>query len=429
MNLDPNYLFAELKLPGSIADSFKSWNLHLLTTTLAERCREALTVLTPGYCRNLLADFPEVDGAADALEPLLEQVRSSEALQSWLLLEGALGVHDVALPNAPKLPTGTLEVLLGKEGNALFDLLVALSTVPQWYATYQRIGVPEHYARNALGVLVKEISFFHSANGYWGFGHNLHWYRHFIKGKLFSIGCFEYMVREAAPWVPAVFRNKHTGELVLLARDGWFFTHDGYRLALDRPFAEAEFVSSLVQNDKVIRGTKIAPRGFALLDKEVELPADDFEALMKPYELTAEIHIPGGGGMTMEKVQASLKEAREFFPRYMGWKVPFFWCVSWVFNPEIAAEMPQSNIAALQSRCYLAPRDSTADSGLIFVFGRSDGDWHDYPENTSLQRAFLNILRRGGTLKNGVMVIDDAGIDAFRPGFYQRSIPQEGCLA
>ena len=206
--------------------------------------------------------------------------------------------------------------------------------------------------------------------------------------------------------------------MVLLARDNWKFLANGLRLPLDEPFARTEFTTSLVQDGKVIRGTLIDPRGFARLEREVTLDAAEYEAAMKPYELTAEIHIPGGGGMTMEKVQASLKEAREFFPKYLGWKVPFFWCVSWVFNPEVAAELPASHIAELHRRVYLAPRDSTRDSGLRFVFGRTDGDWLSYPGDTSLRRAVLNILRRGGTLKNGVMVIDDAGIDAFRPGFY-----------
>ena len=420
MEYDFRRMVDELKLPESIMESFNAWNLDLLTTKLEQRNQEALEVLEEGRCHALLADFPEAAGAADALAPLISQMRSFEALRNWLLVEVALRVHELATPGAPKLPPGMLEPLLGKEGCALFYLLAALTTVPQWFATYRRMGIPESYARQTLGRLANEIAAFRQKNGYWGFRHDLHWYKHFIDGKLFSIGRFEYMVRETPPWIPAVFRNKRTGKLVLLARDGWLFTADGYRLALDRTPAAADFTASLVQNGTTIRGTKIDPRGFALLQNEVELPASEYEAVMKPYELTAEIHIPGGGGMTMEKVKASLLEAREFFPKYLGWRVPFFWCVSWVFNPEIAQEMPDSNIARLQSRCYLAPRDSTADAGLIFVFGKTDGNWAEYPGETSLQRAFLRIIHRGSPLKYGVMVIDDAGIDAFCPGFYQQ---------
>ena len=91
-----------------------------------------------------------------------------------------------------------------------------------------------------------------------------------------------------------MFRNKHTGELVLMAHNGWFFTHDGYRLVLDRPFAEAEFVSSLVQNDKIIRGTIIDPRGFALLNKEVE---DTREASSESIFLQYPLQLPTVQGL------------------------------------------------------------------------------------------------------------------------------------
>ena len=57
-------------------------------------------------------------------------------------------------------------------------------------------------------------------------------------------------------------------------------------MALDRPFAEAEFVSSLVQNDKIIRGTIIEPHGFVLLDKEVEDTRETFsESIFLQYPL------------------------------------------------------------------------------------------------------------------------------------------------
>ena len=416
--MDAGQLARELRLTDEVARRLDEWNYGILPTVQQEHGREALTVLEPGHCEHWLSRWARGGEALRALAPLLEQVRGSEALRTWLLLQDALLLHDLLSSGAPKPPSGMLTPLLGTEGDALFDLLCAISAVPQWFATYRRLGVPDEYAWASVPAIYGNAETFFRAHGHWGHSRDMHWLAHYIEGKLFRIGRFEYMVREAAPWVPAVFRSRRTGRMVLLARDNWKFLANGLRLPLDEPFAKAEYTTSLVQDGKVIRGTLIDPRGFARLEREVTLDATEYEAAMKPYELTAEIHIPGGGGMTMEKVQASLKEAREFFPKHLGWKPPFFWCVSWVFNPDIAAELPASNIAELQRRVYLAPRDSTRDSGLHFVFGRTDGDWLSYPDDTSLRRAFLNILRRGGILKNGVMVIDDAGIDAFRPGFY-----------
>ena len=422
-------LVKALKLPDSNIELFESWNYTLLASgkVLQSDSALALTALED----NFIADkYPECSFRAELLaklELLAQKVRSNAALRDYFVFCNAFMLRDLTLPGKGKpamMPY--LEEFLGREESRLFDILIYFGAVAQWFETFRKLGVPARYAALPLESLPQTVEKFYKANGCYGYPRSsIHWLAHFINGELFRIGRFEYMVREAAPWVPLAFRSNKTGQVVLMARHNWKMLGNGLRLPLDEPFAKADYSTRLLMTDKFVRGTYIAPTGFAMLDKEITLDLEEFKPMWQPGQLTAEIHIPGGGGMTMERCQASLKEAREFFLKYFGWKTPFFWCISWVFNPDIAAELPESNIAKLQKRVYLAPRDSTGDSGLGFVFGRSDGNWLDYPEETSLQRAFKRLITKGIPLKNGCMFIDDAGIDAFEVDFYRKNTINE----
>ena len=415
-------LVKALGLASEYVEIFEKWNYPLLATLLAEEKQQALSALEPGFIAGKLVCCPLPGELPAVLEDLAGQIRVDPALRDYFVFCNALTMHNLAESGKFKpqdMPY--LEELLGFEKSRLFDILLYFAASAQWFETYRRLGIPERYAAAPLKSLPAAVEQFRLTNGCPGYPRKtIHWLAHYVHGILFRIGRFEYMVRETVQWLPLAFRSIRTGRVVMLARNNWAFQSDGLRLPLDEPFAKSAFTSKLLMNGKVIRGTYIDPRGFAVLEKELELDPAEYKPMWQPGELTGEIHIPGGGGMTMERCQASLKEARDFFPEYLGWKSPFFWCISWVFNPDIAAEMPGSNIDELQKRVYLAPRDSTRDAGLGFVFGRSDGNWLDYPEDTSLRRAFKRLIRKGVPLKNGCMLIDDAGIDAFEAGFYRQ---------
>lgn len=415
-------LVKALKLPDSNIELFESWNYSLLPELLPEESVLAASALKGGF---IAGKLPACDSRAellDRLETLAEKVLGNPALMDYYLFCNALAFNELAShKNFRPVQLPSLDELLGGVESKLWDLLLYFGAAAQWFETYRKLGVPEEYAASIIESLPLVLKNYREMNGCFGYPRQtLHWLGHYVQGTLFRIGRFEYMVREAAPWVPLAFRSNKTGQVVLMARHNWKMLGNGLRLPLDEPFAKADYSTRLLMTDKFVRGTYIDPTGFAMLDKEITLDLEEFKPMWQPGQLTAEIHIPGGGGMTMERCQASLKEAREFFWKYFGWKTPFFWCVSWVFNPDIAAELPESNIAELQKRVYLAPRDSTGDSGLGFVFGRSDGNWLDYPEETSLQRAFKRLITKGIPLKNGCMIIDDAGIDAFEVDFYRK---------
>ena len=124
------------------------------------------------------------------------------------------------------------------------------------------------------------------------------------------------------------------------------------------------------------------------------------------YELTAledgaweaSIHIPQSGSLTPAAVDASLAEAGEFFVRYFGDRPPVrYRCTSWLLDPELAAGLPGSNIAAFADRFELTADASPGDADAVFFTYRRRGPIEpaELPRRTSLERLVADRLTAG----------------------------------
>jgi hypothetical protein len=110
------------------------------------------------------------------------------------------------------------------------------------------------------------------------------------------------------------------------------------------------------------------------------------------------IHVPGDGPLDAAAVDDSLARAREFFPRHFpGERNAPFWCRSWLLDPQLAEYLgAESNIVRFARRFRL--QDELYDGADIvrFVLGRVDGPPESWPRRTTLERALVAHLRRGG---------------------------------
>ena len=124
--------------------------------------------------------------------------------------------------------------------------------------------------------------------------------------------------------------------------------------------------------------------------------------------------------MTLSEVEASLLEARDFFPRYFNRSAAAFSCASWIYNNDFERELPESNLAKFMREVYLLPFPSCGVEGLQFVFGKADAQWAHYPADNSLRRAFHRIRESGRMLKCGAMFIESRGLNNFGQQIYRR---------
>lgn len=357
------------------------------------------------------------------LGSLTAQIRADERLQKFCHLTHYLwysGKDDIPAYSAP-MPKA--DALLSSDQAGLVSCLIALSAYPLWLATYTKLGVPASYADACLLYFDGAVDEYRSGHdGVYGVAASkLNWARHYVRGRLFRIGRFEFMMQEPLSSLPAVYRDQTNGRLVALCRPDWRLRSDGLLQWRDEDPADAYLVTRLETTPASVKGTPIDPRGFALVNQTLELDRKRFAPLFAPWDLVPGLHIPGGGGMTPELCAESFREAKVFFQKYFQRDIPAVTCFSWIFNPDFETELPESNLAKLMQELYLCPFPySGGVEGLQFVFGRSDADWSAYPRDNSLRRAFHRLRESGRRLKSGGMIIEDLGIKNFGTQHYRR---------
>ncbi|KAB1946088.1 hypothetical protein F8271_07770 [Micromonospora sp. ALFpr18c] len=117
---------------------------------------------------------------------------------------------------------------------------------------------------------------------------------------------------------------------------------------------------------------------------------------------TLALHVPDAGPLTPDAVDASLDEARAFFPRHFPDEhYEAFSCGSWLLDPQLREYLPaESNIVRFQRRFELTPYEEQegpdADVEVLrFVFRTLSTPLDELPRRTALQRAVVDHLRAG----------------------------------
>ncbi|MCE6996128.1 acyltransferase domain-containing protein [Saccharothrix sp. S26] len=119
-------------------------------------------------------------------------------------------------------------------------------------------------------------------------------------------------------------------------------------------------------------------------------------------DTTLGLHVPESGPLTPRAVEASLDEARAFFPRHFpDERYTTFSCGSWLLDPQLLDYLPEdSNIVRFQQRFELEPYEQPegidADVEVLrFVFRTLTTPLDQLPRRTALQRAAVDHLKAG----------------------------------
>jgi len=115
------------------------------------------------------------------------------------------------------------------------------------------------------------------------------------------------------------------------------------------------------------------------------------------------VHIPQQTDLTPLVLDHSIAEARELLGD--AWPVDqrrLATCQTWMLDDRLGEYLaPTSNIVAFQSRFTLLARWQEDDEDVReFVFRRPNTDLDDLPQNTSLERAVVRVLREGHHWRN-----------------------------
>ncbi|MCI7643548.1 MAG: acyltransferase domain-containing protein [Lentisphaeria bacterium] len=306
----------------------------------------------------------------------------------------------------------------------LFYLFGAISAIDLLEKKFAELGLPEKYARDTVTWIGGSIQTYRNAHRNHP-GHDkrqLPWVRLYVEGLLFRIGRFEYLIEnKLLPEVVKVYRHKQSREVVAFCRSSWQLDGDGMRLFWGDGEDKVKFTAELKQEGALVTGTAVNPAGFAEVGRERTISLDEYEEVFHDNDFVVSFHIPPGGGMTLDLIRESFKEATEFFSKYFKQDLKGFFCSSWIFNPAWHKLIPESNLGKFQFELYLFPLMSGGTDGLFFIFGRDDTNYADYPRDNSMRRCMLDILDRGEKLRNGGCFFLTEDLDKFGTQCYRNN--------
>lgn len=195
----------------------------------------------------------------------------------------------------------------------------------------------------------------------------------------FSIDCYkDYQLRNISDIIYfdtfkdiSVWEKEHrrkTGEIGL-SEDGWLWLHPKLQL----------FRLGRLQFQPVA------------MPKTVELP----EKTVFKDQIVLNVHIPKDGAMPIEEVHASYKQAKAFFRGITDICI----CASWLLSPALQKLLPKSsNIIKFQNEYTIYQTENGVRQAEERIFGQVSNDFDSYPEETSLQKAAKEYLKKGGEI-------------------------------
>lgn len=339
------------------------------------------------------------------------------SLLTWLAQMKLTGNHPPDFRGWPDL-SDALE-----EDASLYYMLLGLSIAEVTLQRYEQKGIPGHYALASLARLGGKGELCQQARGRCGLlPGQLNWFYYYPALRVFRLGRMEYMPVTLTPGFNImVFRHRQSGEILAVnGPEARWFSRDGECLLSSDADGQAAFGGGIIRTPGTLLAFPFHPTG-VVLPHPVNLDTRLWEAIVRPESGVLEMHIPEGGGLTIEKCQESLQEALQFFATH--WPetaVNAICCASWMFWHRYEEMLPDSNIARFCQEVYLFPFRSKGNDGLASVFGHNDGDLTLYPRRTSLQRAMLDTLHDGGKLRTGGMFILPEHLSCFGTQFYRK---------
>lgn len=297
-------------------------------------------------------------------------------------------------------PNGWPEPARLGEDAGLFYLLVAFAYVPLMRERHRAWGFPEAVTRQTA----QQVR--HYCEDMYRRGHGgrpgiylsqLGWLRHYTRERYVRLGRLEFWLGPN-PYSLEVYRHRRSRQVVALAPHGTRFAPDGSICRDPGEYPETGCWTATIERDAgSVTGFLVDPNGHGTR-RQVTLRTEQWSEALRHGDPVLMLHIPSGGGMTLEACRDSFAEAARFFPRHFPQEVPrAVVCTSWIFSPQLQEIFPPTaNLCVFQRNLYLFPVPSGPWDGLWFVFLQHGPlDLDRAPAETSLQRGLLNYLRQG----------------------------------
>ncbi|SFT10115.1 acyltransferase domain-containing protein [Paenibacillus sp. BC26] len=354
---------------------------------------------------NLVAELP--DEAWKALQQAAVNVRQDERLSALAVRGLRLLFSDEAGEAADGETFSGILAEMG-EGAELYQPLILLSGLNRLQRLYAERGIPQEILKHTLSDMALWMRDYYGRHSRWGLGNE--WLVNHMSFRLFRVGRLQFE-RGRFGSGRQVLRHLGTSEVVVLAESGIRFRSDGLIDGTNDRFDEAGAWEAVLEvGEGSIRGHRITDGGFAVRQPET-FRTDEWEIVLRAGDPVLDVHIAADGKMDHAQCLESLQDAAVFFKRYFPEETRLaFVCTSWLLDPQFEQLLSDSaNIVRFQREFRLYPVGGDGKEGLRRIFGTLYDDWTQAPTDTSLRRAVLGHLAKGGALRDmgGFILMDD----------------------
>ncbi|MFA9477919.1 acyltransferase domain-containing protein [Phycisphaerales bacterium AB-hyl4] len=288
------------------------------------------------------------------------------------------------------------------------------------YALQQhgRLGIPARVTDDTLSDIFTWMEDYHSKHGHWGLA-MVGWVANYVlRTKLLQLGRLQFVQDTFKPPFRG-YRHRSSNAVVMLAREGRKYRADGqFEGENQRLDPNGPWTSTLEVTDTTIRGHVVHPDGCVRREPST-LPADAWEMVFDQGSPAVSVHIPACGPLTFDACRASIEQALAFFPRHFPER-PFdvIYCYSWMMDAQLKAYLSaDANLVRFLNEFYLFPYPNTSGWQTIErTFGRANIDLARVEARTSLQRAVLDHIRKGGAWRcSGGVIFPSAYVPGNQP--------------
>ena len=322
-------------------------------------------------------------------------------LKDFSFVEEILNISRVILQNSQGINQNKWpKISLAKHpmGSAL-EIYTLLFNIPLMLERYQALKIPQKYATDLLQDLNIWIEDFYKKNGRYGLS-ELGWLCNHFNLKIFQIGRLQFEPR-INPLPYYGFQNNSTKQVLILVKNDQKIRKDGLFNGTNDTTEEDLFTTEYVVDSQNVCGAAVDPSG-VILKEQKTLSLAKWKPILSPESTVLSLHIPASGALKKELIDGSLEDAKVFFRLYFP-QIIFecFITVTWFMDPAIEKYLPNSNIVSFQKAVYLLPVPKA--NNIQFnerVFGVKEIDINTFDAQTSLQKAGIEHMRKGGKWKN-----------------------------
>ena len=333
----------------------------------------------------------------DRQQPLLEALEAANRVPELVELAQIMAqdaVRALVRCHAAEFVQPRPDCLTGFAREAYAFLYTQLCVLEGRKALRKR-GIPEAYDRDIPERMTRKQLKKYTETGDISFD-DYSWDMNFYCCQIFFLDRF-YFIPYRWGDTPTAWRNRESGEVTALWRDGDRVRRDGQLDGTNGVRDPEAFVTALEETESAVCGNRVLPEG-RISAETVILDKADWQKVLKEDDFLLALHIPGGEGYTPERVKSSCEQALAFWERYYPeYDYKGIWSESWLYDPGLREILPsERNIIRVQKQFYCYPTEEGDRMIRLEVLGDEQADYVNRIPRNSLERGMFAVWKRGG---------------------------------